>query len=183
MKRLFYPRGMKLSEEFINAFHREYDRLIGEGLNPKTLVERVGKAMKFHAGETRKYHKLDETSANQRIADAKAAAKRASSKKDRKEGKKEAKRGGLQQDPGKQGNIEVEEGMAGPGQGPFKIRPREGAKAPDGRPLHPKTGRPMGQTKERRAAQLYDAETNRRAGASNEPRRVRGGGDSGITRS
>jgi len=50
-------------------------------------------------------------------------------------------------------------------------------KAPedDKRPLHPKTGRPMGQTKERRAAQLRDAETNRRAGASNEPGRGRGG--------
>ena len=55
MKRLFYPRGMKLSEEFINAFHREYDRLISEGLNPKTLVERVSKAMTFHVNETRRY--------------------------------------------------------------------------------------------------------------------------------
>ena len=60
MKRLFYPRGMKLSEEFINAFHREYDRLVGEGLNPKTLVERVGKAMKFHINDPRKYKLLDE---------------------------------------------------------------------------------------------------------------------------
>ena len=60
MKRLFYPRGMNLSEEFINAFHREYDRLIGEGINPKTLVERVGKAMKFHVNDPRKYKLLDE---------------------------------------------------------------------------------------------------------------------------
>lgn len=60
MKRLFYPRGMKLSEEFVNAFHREYDRLLGEGQNPKTLVERFGKAMKFHKNEARKYHQLDE---------------------------------------------------------------------------------------------------------------------------
>ena len=60
MKRLFYPRGMKLSEEFINAFHREYDRLISEGLNPKTLVERVSKAMTFHINDPRKYKLLDE---------------------------------------------------------------------------------------------------------------------------
>jgi hypothetical protein len=26
MGRMFYPRGMKLSEDFINSFHREYDR-------------------------------------------------------------------------------------------------------------------------------------------------------------
>lgn len=63
MKRLFYPRGMNLSEQFINAFHREYDRLIGEGLNPKTLVERVGKAMKFHINDPRKYKLLDEEKA------------------------------------------------------------------------------------------------------------------------
>ena len=60
MKRLFYPRGMKLSEDFINAFHREYDRLVGEGINPKTLIERVSKAMKFHANDPRKYKQLDE---------------------------------------------------------------------------------------------------------------------------
>jgi|TARA_Y100000310_G_scaffold209594_1_gene210241 hypothetical protein len=63
MKRLFYPRGMKLSEEFINAFHREYDRLISEGLNPKTLVERVSKAMTFHINDPRKYKLLDEEKA------------------------------------------------------------------------------------------------------------------------
>ena len=63
MRRMFYPRGMKLSEDFINAFHREYDRLVDEGLNPKSLVERFGKAMKFHATESRKYHQLDEEKA------------------------------------------------------------------------------------------------------------------------
>ena len=67
MKRLFYPRGMKLSEEFVNAFHREYDRLLGEGQNPKTLVERFGKAMKFHKNEARKYHQLDEEKAAQEL--------------------------------------------------------------------------------------------------------------------
>lgn len=58
--RVFYPRNMKLSEDFINAFHREYDRLVDEGQNPKSLVPRFGKALKFHATEERKYKKLDE---------------------------------------------------------------------------------------------------------------------------
>ena len=66
MPRMFYPRGMKLSEDFINAFHREYDRLVHEGVNPKTLVERVSKAMKFHVNDTRKYHQLDEEDAKKR---------------------------------------------------------------------------------------------------------------------
>ena len=66
-RRMFYPRNMKLSEDFINAFHREYDRLVGEGQNVKSLVERFGKAMKFHAGEDRKYHKIDEEKAAQEL--------------------------------------------------------------------------------------------------------------------
>ena len=63
MKRMFYPRGMKLSEDFVNAFHREFDRLVGEGANPKSLVERFSKALRFHQNEERKYIKLDEESA------------------------------------------------------------------------------------------------------------------------
>ena len=60
MKRLFYPRKMNLSEDFVNAFHREYDRLVGEGQNPRSLIDRFGKALKFHVNETRKYRQLDE---------------------------------------------------------------------------------------------------------------------------
>lgn len=59
MGRMFYPRGMKLSEDFVNAFHREYDRLVSEGQNPKSLLERFGKALKFHVSETRKYTEID----------------------------------------------------------------------------------------------------------------------------
>ena len=90
MKRMFYPRGMRLSEDFINAFHREYDRLIDEGLNPRSLVERFGKAMRFHASETRKYRQLDEDSANKRIAAAKKAAQKAENKRTRQQGKERA---------------------------------------------------------------------------------------------
>ena len=75
MRRMFYPRGMKLSEDFINAFHREYDRLVDEGLNPKSLVERFGKAMKFHATESRKYHQLDEEKAAKELEEKKNTMK------------------------------------------------------------------------------------------------------------
>lgn len=71
MKRLFYPRGMKLSEDFVNAFHREYDRLVDEGSNPKNLVDRFGKAMKFHQGEPRVYKQLDEEKAAQELEEKK----------------------------------------------------------------------------------------------------------------
>ena len=53
--RMFYPRGFKLSEAFVDAFHAEYDRLMGEGLNPKNLLDRFGKALKFHVNEARRY--------------------------------------------------------------------------------------------------------------------------------
>jgi hypothetical protein len=55
MKRMFYPRGFKLSDSFIDSFHQEYDRLVGEGLNPKSLMERLGKALRFHVNEKRRY--------------------------------------------------------------------------------------------------------------------------------
>ena len=85
MKRMFYPRGMKLSEDFVNAFHREYDRLVDEGLNPKTLVERFGKAMSFHVNDPRKYKLLDE----EKAAEEKAkldALEEGKKKKSRKKG-------------------------------------------------------------------------------------------------
>ena len=94
MKRLFYPRGMKLSEQFINAFHREYDRLIADGINPKTLVERVSKAMKFHVNDTRKYKLLDEKQAKleegRKTSGSRTKAQRAPSKQQRKTAKQKA---------------------------------------------------------------------------------------------
>jgi len=66
MKRMLYPRGMKLSDDFVNAFHREFDRLVDEGANPKSLVERFGKALRFHQNEERRYHKLDEEKGDHR---------------------------------------------------------------------------------------------------------------------
>jgi hypothetical protein len=90
MKRLFYPRGMRLSEEFVNAFHKEYDRLVNEGINPKTLVERFGKAMKFHVNDTRRYQQLDEESKAKRLAATRKKAEDARRKRERKKGKQEA---------------------------------------------------------------------------------------------
>ena len=66
MKRMMYPRGMKLSEDFVNAFHREFDRLVDEGANPKSLIERFGKALRFHQNEERRYHKIDEEKNDER---------------------------------------------------------------------------------------------------------------------
>ena len=60
-KKVYYPRNLNLSEDFINSFHREYDRLVDEGINPKSLVERFGKALRFHVSEERRYKKTDET--------------------------------------------------------------------------------------------------------------------------
>ena len=55
MKRLFYPRKFNVSNDFVNAFHQEYDRLVGEGQNPRTLIDRLGKALRFHVNEKRRY--------------------------------------------------------------------------------------------------------------------------------
>lgn len=89
MKRLFYPRGMRLSEDFVNAFHREYDRLVDEGINPRALVERFGKAMAFHVNDPRKYKLLDEESKKQRDAKEQAAQKKRTHKQFRQASKKE----------------------------------------------------------------------------------------------
>ena len=89
MKRMFYPRGMRLSEDFVNAFHREYDRLVDEGLNPRSLVERFGKAMKFHVNETRKYLQLDEEKAKLQEA-KKSWQKKQGKAADRRKGKEQA---------------------------------------------------------------------------------------------
>ena len=46
--RLFYPRKFALSEDFIKAFKIEHARLSKEGENPKTLIDRIMKASRFH---------------------------------------------------------------------------------------------------------------------------------------
>ena len=47
-RRLMYPRGLSLSEEFVTAFNAECGRLVDEGQDPRKLCERVSKALQFH---------------------------------------------------------------------------------------------------------------------------------------
>ena len=45
--RLFYPRNLKLSEEFIKSFKNEYERLLKEGNHPKRLWKRFPRLLDF----------------------------------------------------------------------------------------------------------------------------------------
>lgn len=49
-KRQFYPRNFELSQEFVNAFKNEYKRLMESGQRPKSLLEKINKALRFHIG-------------------------------------------------------------------------------------------------------------------------------------
>jgi len=49
IKREFYPKNFKLSEEFVKAFRSEYDRLVKEGHHPRKALARINKALLFHA--------------------------------------------------------------------------------------------------------------------------------------
>ena len=49
VKRAFYPRNFELSEEFVVSFRREYKRLLDEGVNPNKALNRITKALLFHA--------------------------------------------------------------------------------------------------------------------------------------
>ncbi len=48
VRRQFYPRNFELSEDFVNAFKAEYNRLMESGQRPKALLEKMNKALKFH---------------------------------------------------------------------------------------------------------------------------------------
>lgn len=49
IKREFYPKNFKLSEEFVKAFRSEYGRLVKEGHHPRKALARINKALLFHA--------------------------------------------------------------------------------------------------------------------------------------
>jgi hypothetical protein len=49
IKREFYPKNFKLSEDFVSAFKNEYKRLVDEGLEPKKALIRINKALLFHS--------------------------------------------------------------------------------------------------------------------------------------
>lgn len=46
--RMFYPRNLALSKEFVEAFRKEYARLVESGENKKSLHNRLSKALRFH---------------------------------------------------------------------------------------------------------------------------------------
>lgn len=48
VKREFYPKNFTLSEDFVNAFRREYRRLIDEGIDPRKALVKLNKALLFH---------------------------------------------------------------------------------------------------------------------------------------
>jgi hypothetical protein len=48
-RREFYPKNFNLSEEFVNSFKKEYKRLVGEGVHPRRALQRINKALLFHA--------------------------------------------------------------------------------------------------------------------------------------
>jgi hypothetical protein len=49
IRREFYPKNFKLSEDFVKAFRNEYRRLIDEGNHPRKALARINKALLFHA--------------------------------------------------------------------------------------------------------------------------------------
>lgn len=50
--RLFYPRNFSLSDEFIQAFKREYARLRGLGIDDKRILGKLTKALHFHSRDS-----------------------------------------------------------------------------------------------------------------------------------
>jgi len=48
IRREFYPKNFRLSEDFVKAFKSEYKRLIDEGMEPKKALVRINKALLFH---------------------------------------------------------------------------------------------------------------------------------------
>lgn len=48
-RRQFYPRNFELSNEFVDAFKVEYKRLLEAGQSPRKVLEKINKALKFHA--------------------------------------------------------------------------------------------------------------------------------------
>ncbi|NBW58913.1 hypothetical protein EBR43_14285 [bacterium] len=49
--RLFYPRNFNLSQEFLNAFKKEYSRLKELNIDDKRILQKITKALQFHGKE------------------------------------------------------------------------------------------------------------------------------------
>jgi len=49
VKKEFYPKNFKLSEEFVKTFKSEFKRLVDEGIHPRIALARINKALMFHS--------------------------------------------------------------------------------------------------------------------------------------
>ena len=49
VKRVFYPRNFSISDEFKNAFTKEFKRLQSEGHSPNHILNKLSKALIFLA--------------------------------------------------------------------------------------------------------------------------------------
>lgn len=48
IRKEFYPKNFRLSEDFVKSFKSEYKRLVDEGMHPKVALARINKALMFH---------------------------------------------------------------------------------------------------------------------------------------
>ena len=48
IKKEFYPKNLRLSEDFIKAFKTEYKKLVDEGCHPRKALARINKALMFY---------------------------------------------------------------------------------------------------------------------------------------
>lgn len=48
VKKEFYPKNFRLSEDFVKSFKTEYKRLVDEGVHPRIALARINKALMFH---------------------------------------------------------------------------------------------------------------------------------------
>jgi len=46
--RLFYPRNFNLTEDFLTAFKKEYNRLKALNIDDRRIMQKITKALQFH---------------------------------------------------------------------------------------------------------------------------------------
>ena len=93
-KRLMYPRGLQLSEEFRSAYRAELIRLAESGQCPTKLCEKVNKALMIHYNEHTEHLSEVALTVATRLAAAKAASEMASDDSEDVEEEKSKKPGG-----------------------------------------------------------------------------------------
>jgi hypothetical protein len=48
IKRVFYPKGIKLEEDFIGLAKRQHKQLTAKGMHPREATAKIAKALLFH---------------------------------------------------------------------------------------------------------------------------------------